>query len=112
MYIYKINNVMNKFGKLDYKGIDLKKNYGQLYPLDLTKDNWCIVCNDEYYEHEDLELITEEEYNAIKQQIKEEYENLSKTKEKITEQEIQTLKQSITELTAIVSMLTTPTETE
>lgn len=112
MYI-KINNILNKYGVAEYKGIDLNKviPMSQRYNFE---SNECVL---EYsgikIKHEELKEITEEEYNNFKtgETIKvEEKERIEKTVQELQKQ-IQELQQSNAELMNLISMQSmTPTK--
>lgn len=77
MNYYKINNFQKENGLCDYKGIDIKLNvpYSQIH--DIKNNIYYLINTDEkMVVHEDIEILTEEQYN----QIKLEFENKPKPK--------------------------------
>ena len=97
MKIIKVNNLFNNTGLADYKGLDLEKIVAgtQLYPYN---DNFCAL----YYmgelpEHSDLEELSQEDYELIKENIKKETPLSDAERLKMQEQ-------AIAELTMIVAM--------
>lgn len=75
MYLYKINNLKQITGNLDYKGIDLKQVVAgtQVYPSDFDDRNYCLLGSSEHITHDDVVLLTEEEYVSEKELIESEY---------------------------------------
>jgi len=85
--LIKIYNLIDAHGVADYKGLDLTKIIAgtQLYPIN---ENVAYVGyeDDEIPQHEDLQIITEEEYLQIKNEIE-------VNKPKTLEEELEELKQ-------------------
>ncbi|AEH46799.1 hypothetical protein [Parageobacillus thermoglucosidasius] len=69
MKIVKVSNLIQPNGTTDYKGLDLEKIVpgSQLYPDDNTA---YFFYTGNVVEHVDVTVITEEEYNAKKKEIK------------------------------------------
>lgn len=103
MFYYKVNNLKNNLGDIDYKGLDIKKNLpgSQIYPLDLQKYNYCILANSEDITHEDLIELTEEEYLQLKDEILAEYPPTPEEKENTKIAELETALLEMSTLSAI-----------
>lgn len=93
MRIVKISNLIQSDGRADYKGLDCDKIIAgsQLYPMN---ENVAYVCyeDDEIPQHEDLQIITEEEYLQIKNEIE---TNRPKTPEEELQERINLIQQAL-----------------
>lgn len=72
MNYYKIVNLVQANSSCDYKGlsIDLFTSGMQVYPHDLTADNYCLIETSEISEgHVDVTLLSESEYEQMKSAI-------------------------------------------
>ena len=73
MNFNKIINVINNRGQADYKGLNIDLFIGalQVYPCNLQENNMCLIAttDEEIKESLDIQLLTEEEYNTLKQEI-------------------------------------------
>ncbi|MCB5145251.1 hypothetical protein LGW94_10235 [Streptococcus mutans] len=75
MYLYKINNLKQLTGNLDYKGLDLSQIVAgtQVYPHDFEADNTCLLGSLEEHKHDDVLLLNDAQYAAEKKRIESEY---------------------------------------
>lgn len=96
MKFVKVMNLFDNQGKADYKGLDLSKIIAgtQLYPIN---ENVAYVGyeDDEIPQHEDLQIITEEEYLQIKNEIE---VNKPKTLEEELQERINLMQQALDDL--------------
>ena len=67
MYIKVIN--MNFNGQIDYKGLNINKFKAGTQVYDFENNVFLVNTNEEVSETEDISIITETEYNAIKLEI-------------------------------------------
>lgn len=92
MNIIKINNLIKSNGEADYKGLDINKFIAgkQLYSSNFIKNNTCMVITleEDIPTHKDVKIVTEEEYNLFKEEIK---QNSPKTEEEILKERIASL---------------------
>lgn len=65
MYFIKILNFMTEDNYANYKGLDDRKIKAGSFLL-LKDETACFIYNGDLVEHEDIILLTEEEYNEIK----------------------------------------------
>lgn len=72
MYL-KVNNLIQLGGNADYKGLDINLIVGgtQLYFLDNGKNEAYFMYKGDAVDHFDLEVITEEQYQAAKREYEE-----------------------------------------
>lgn len=100
MYV-KIKNLIKKNGNADYKGLDIVNVLGgtQIYPQD--RNVAFIGFDGDLVEHEDIEVITEEQYQ-LEVQAQKDYADSFITPEK----ELAALKQSQADQDEAIMLLT------